>query len=374
MKRKCSLFMVMLLVVMLLISTAAIPVSAATTYTPIGGSTTLVKNLVVDADANIPDITFHYSLRRGKAVLATPSTIEILVSDSGGGTIEEAVFTNADTAGTISGLPSDTDPTNPTAGKKYAQKTITITLPDNSFNKPGVYRYEVTEETDPALPGVTYDESSVRYLDVFVVADDDDVLAVSSYVLRDSATTIGIDGAYTTDPSDKSSGYTNSITQYDFDFSKTIAGNQGDKNKRFHFTLNITGTNPGTYPVVTNDVTGNPTTITVGANGIASAEYSLTNNSTVQIIGLNAGAICTVEENAEDYTPTHSLDGAAAIAGNNSGAITLANSNHSVAFTNTRNGIIPTGIIMTIAPFAIGILVFGAVIIFIIIRRKRHPY
>ena len=70
----------------------------------------------------------------------------------------------------------------------------------------------------------------------------------------------------------------------------------------------------------------------------------------------------------------YSLDGATAVAGNSSGAVTLANAGHSVAFTNTRNGIIPTGIIMTIAPFAIGICVFGAVIIFMICRRKRRSY
>ena len=70
----------------------------------------------------------------------------------------------------------------------------------------------------------------------------------------------------------------------------------------------------------------------------------------------------------------YSLDGATAVAGNSSGAVTLANAGHSVAFTNTRTGIIPTGILLTIAPFAIGILVFGAIIIFIVIKRKRRPY
>ena len=139
------------------------------------------------------------------------------------------------------------------------------------------------------------------------------------------------------------------------------------------FTLNITGANPGTYRVITNDVTGNPTSITVGANGTATGEYSLTNGSTVQVIGLNAGAVCTVTEDAEDYTATHRLDSGNAVSGESSGAVTL-NSDHSVAFTNTRNGIIPTGVILTIAPFAIGICVFGAIIIFIIVRRKRRNY
>lgn len=372
MKRRFTTALVMLLAFALLIGTTAITASAETTYEPIGGSTTLVKNLVVDSDANIPGITFAYTIRRGTPKDATATTIEILESPLGGGTIGTAVFSNADTANTINGLPSDANPTQPTAGKKYAQKTVSISFPVGTFTKPGVYRF-VINETNNNLPGVTYDSNPTRYLDVFVVANNNNELSVNSYVLRDAATDIGINGAYVENPDVKSSGYTNSLTQYDFDFSKTIAGNQGDKNKRFDFTLNITGANPGTYRVITNDVTGNPTSITVGANGTATGEYSLTNGSTVQVIGLNAGAVCTVTEDAEDYTATHRLDSGNAVSGESSGAVTL-NSDHSVAFTNTRNGVIPTGIIMTIAPFAIGICVFGAIIIFIICRRKRRNY
>ena len=363
----------MLLAFALLIGTTAITASAETTYTPIGGSTTLVKNLVVDKDANIPDITFNYTIRRGTPQDATATTIEILESPLGGGSIGSAVFSNADTANTIDGLPTDANPSNPTAGKKYVQKSVSITFPVGTFTKPGVYRF-VINETNSNLPGVTYDSEPTRYLDVFVVANDNNELRINGYVLRDAATDIGTNGEYVEDPGVKSSGYTNRLTQYDFEFSKTISGNQADKNKRFNFTLTITGANPGTYPIIAHDVEGNPTSITVGANGTATGEYSLTDGSTVKIIGLNAGAVCTVSENAEDYTATHSLDNGTAVSGNSSGAVTLADSDHSVAFTNTRNGIIPTGIIMTIAPFAIGICVFGAIIIFIISRRKRRSY
>lgn len=372
MKRRFTTALVMLLAFALLIGTTAISASAETTYEPIGGSTTLVKNLVVDDDANIPGITFNYTIRRGTPQDATATTIEILESPLGGGSIGTAVFSNADTANTIDGLPTDANPSNPTAGKKYVQKSVSITFPVGTFTKPGVYRF-VINETNNNLPGVTYDSNPTRYLDVFVVADDNNVLSVNSYVLRDAATDIGTNGEYVEDPGVKSSGYTNRLTQYDFEFSKTISGNQADKNKRFNFTLTITGANPGVYPVEANDVTDNPTYITVGANGTATGEYSLTDGSTVKIIGLNAGAVCTVSENAEDYTATHSLDNGTAVSGNSSGEVTL-NSNHSVAFTNTRNGIIPTGVIMTIAPFAIGICVFGAIIIFIICRRKRRSY
>ena len=373
MKRRFTALMVMLLAFALLIGTTAITASAETTYSPIGGSTSFVKKLVVDSDANIPNVSFTYSIRRGTAIPATESTIEILTSDTGGGTIGTATFSNADTASALPGLPTDADHSNPTTGKKYVQKSVSITLPNTSFTKPGVYRYEISE-TNSSLPGVTYDSNPTRYLDVFVVAGENDVLSVSKYVFRKAATNIGIDGKYVTNSDEKSAGYINELTQYDFDFSKTISGNQGDKNKRFDFTLNITGANPGVYPVEANDVTGNPTTITVDANGTATGVYSLTSGSSVKIIGLNKGAICTVTEDPDDYTATHSLDGAAAVSGNTSGPVTLDNSNHSVAFTNTRNGIIPTGVIMTIAPFAIGICVFGAIIIFIISRRKRRSY
>ena len=373
MKRKLSTALVMLLAFVLLIGTTAITASAAeTTYEPIGGTATLVKNLVVDSDANIPSITFTYSIRRGTPQDATATTIEILESPLGGGSIGTAAFSNDDTANTINGLPSDADPANPTAGKKYAQKSVSIDFPVGTFTKPGVYRFVITE-TNNRLPGVTYDSNPTRYLDVFVVANDNNELSVDSCVLRDEATTIGLNGEYTSNPDKKSSGYINTLTQYDFDFSKTISGNQGDKNKRFNFTLEITGANPGTYPITTNNVTDNPTSITVGANGTATGEYSLTNGSTVKVFGLNAGAVCTVTENPDDYTATHKLDGGEENSGADSGAVTLDN-NHSVAFTNTRNGIIPTGIIMTIAPFASGICVFGAVFIFIICRKKRRSY
>ena len=153
MKRKLSTALVMLLAFVLLLGTTAITASAAeTTYQPIGGSTTLVKNLVVDSDANIPSITFAYTIRRGTPEEATATTIEILESPLGGGSIGTAVFSNDDTENTINGLPSDTDRSNPTAGKKYAQKSIAITFPVGTFTKPGVYRFVINETNNSLLP------------------------------------------------------------------------------------------------------------------------------------------------------------------------------------------------------------------------------
>ena len=369
MKTRFSKLMAIVMVFALIFAFAAIPASAATTYTPIGGSTTITKNLVVESDANIPDITFGYTITRGTPVAATSNTIEILASEVGA-SIGNAAFSNSDTANTIAGLPTDAQG-SPTTGKKYAQKSVTVTFPANSFTKPGVYRY-VINETDGQKPGVTYDTTS-RYLDVFVVADPaTNVLSVDSYVLRNSATTIGTDGAYTSDPDVKSSGYTNTVTQYDFQFSKAITGNQGDKNKLFTFTLNITNAIPGTYPVETTGVSSNVSSITIGSDGTYTGNIDLTDGSVVRIVNLNKDAVCTVSEDAEDYTPTYVIDNGSSVSGNNSGQITLADADHSVAFTNTRNGIIPTGVLLTVAPFAIGLLLFGALAIFFIARKKKR--
>lgn len=370
MKKRTLKLMAVAMVFALIFAFAALPASAATTYTPIGGSTTITKNLVVDDDANIPDITFAYTITRGTAAAATANTVEILSSEVAA-TIGNATFSNTDTSNTHPGLPTDQQGSTPTPDKKYAQKSVTVTFGANSFTKPGVYRYVITE-SDTQSPGVSYD-TNPRYLDVFVVADPDtNVLSVEKYILRNVASSIGKDGRYTTSPDTKSSSFTNQIAQYDFDFSKTITGNQGDKNKRFTFTLNITGANPGVYPVTATDVTGNPTTITVGTDGTYTGTFDLTNASNFKVLGLNAGAACTVSEDAQDYTPTHVIDNGSSVSGNNSGQITLVDADHSVAFTNKRDGIIPTGVLLTIAPFAIGLLLFGALAVFLIARKKRR--
>ena len=368
MKKRTFKLMAIAMVFALILAFAVIPASAATTYTAIGGSTTFVKNLVVEDDANIPDITFGYTITRGTPVAATSNTIEILASDVGA-SIGNATFSNNDTSSAHPGMPTDSQGST-TAGKKYAQKEVTVTFPSNSFTKPGVYRY-IIAETDGGKPGVTYDTTS-RYLDVFVVADENNELSVESYTLRNSATTIGTDGAYTSDPGVKSPGYTNTVTQYDFQFSKAITGNQGDKNKLFTFTVNITNAIPGTYPVQTTGVNTNVNSITIGSDGTYTGNIDLTDGSTVRIVNLNKDAVCTVREDAEDYTPSHKIDGGAKIGTNNSGEITLANSDHSVAFTNERDGIIPAGVLLTIAPFAIGLLLFGALAVFLIARKKRR--
>ena len=42
------------------------------------------------------------------------------------------------------------------------------------------------------------------------------------------------------------------------------------------------------------------------------------------------------------------------------------------AFTNTKQGVVPTGVLLTVAPFAIGLLLFGALAVFFVARKKKR--
>ena len=43
----------------------------------------------------------------------------------------------------------------------------------------------------------------------------------------------------------------------------------------------------------------------------------------------------------------------------------------SVQFHNDLTGAIPTGILLTVAPFAVGLLLFGSIVIFLAAKKRR---
>ena len=122
----------------------------------------------------------------------------------------------------------------------------------------------------------------------------------------------------------------------------------------------------------------NSSTITTGSHGVVTEYFYLKDGQYITIKGLPEGYLYELSEDAEDYTASN---GIAAVNNANSTAYsdpvvntTGVNADIKTGFTNDRTGIIPTGVLLTIAPFAIGILLFGALIIFIIAKRRRNNY
>lgn len=406
--------MAIIMVTALIMTVAAISASAATTYTAANGtSTNFNKYLVVDSDANIPNKTFGFSVAQGTAIAATNGTVAVLagpVLESNGSvtkpSIADVTFSPSDS--TTAGTPSD----NSVTTKKYATQQATVDFTGISFPEPGVYRYVITENAVSAPYSITSDNP--LYLDVYVV-DNNGTLAVSEYVLHEGAAAPNANSnSGTADVNDdgdelstKSTGFTNEYSTFDLGFSKMVSGNQASKDKYFAYTVTINGLTAGdTFDVVltdadssisanpnnatsviTTDVT-QPDSLTVAAGQTSITQvYYLQNNQSIKILGLPSGASYTVTENNEDYTQTANNDKVAVEAQGTQGqegyvpAKTYSDTNTGtlnadkyVGYTNTKDGVIPTGVLLTIAPFAIGILLFGALIIFIIAKRRRNNY
>ena len=429
MKRRLTSALVMLLAFALLIGTTAITASAENTYTAAtGGTTTFSKYLIVDSDAHIPNVTFDFSIvpiTTGKS--ATASTVAVYAPAAAGvtgtPTISDPAFTSdTTTTPTYDNVQTaDNGKLNLDTGKKYAAKTVTVNFSGVTFPEPGIYRYVVTEAA--ATGAYSHDTQNTggtaltRYLDVYVTDSNDGngTLTVSSYVLHKEDGTVNANATSGSGDvqtagaavADKSASYVNEYATKDLAFSKKVEGNQASRDKYFKYTVTISGLTEGdTYTVdlsnavasisanpnnattaITSAVT-QPATLTVAANATSiTQDFYLQHGQSIKILGLPTTATYTVVEAEEDYTKTTTNDLVAVAAQGTQGdsdyvAAKIYDDNYTgtmntdkyVGYTNTRNGIIPTGVIMTIAPFAIGICVFGAIIIFIICRRKRRNY
>ena len=380
----------MLLAFALLIGTTAITASAEDTYTVSGTHTQFNKYLVVDEDTNIPAISFNFTVASGTAVEATATTPAILAG-VGAPTIAPVSFT--DGQATSKSAPTDL---NLASGKKFAVQTATVDFSGVTFTEPGVYRYVITEQETTGAKAVTYDTqaatagSKVRYLDVYV-ADVNNALTVRSYVMHETATVVANnddDGK----ADDKSSSYVNEISTKDLEFGKEVTGNQGSKDKYFKFQLAISNAQAKTtYSIDLSSAEASPTataatsysnmtnpaSFTTNDTGDATITFYLKDGQYIKIPGLPDGYDYTLTETAEDYTSSATIsaaNGKGGVAYSDGVTGTNVSKDIKTGFTNDRAGIIPTGVIMTIAPFAIGICVFGAIIIFIICRRKRRNY
>ncbi len=421
---------------------AAMPLSAsaATTYTPVaGGTTNFDKYLVMNEGANVPNVSFEYTVTSGTAQNfdASGKTIQVYA----GPTPEKITFSGKDI--------SDTTPTdskfevafkqtdaaileanvgstdyvkNLDAGEKYAKKTAALDFSGVNFDEPGIYRYIITE-TQGTDQSIVYDADATRVLDVYVV-DNAGNLEVSSYVLHATDSTVSIDSTtygsdgkvVTGDDSDhKSQGFTNEYTSYDLTFSKTVSGNQASKDKYFAFTVNIENAVAGTVydvsyaddsndsttdgnadaainanpnnatTVITTDV-NQPATITVPAGKTSVSQiFYLQHGQKIAVRGLAKGTKYTVSENPEDYIASATAaDGVdkntddATTAGTeitldaNAMTDTFVKGNAVVDFTNTREGTIPTGVILAVAaPVAVGVILLAAIIV-VAIKNKRR--
>lgn len=393
--------------------------AAGTDYgTTIEGTktTTFDKFLVMDKQANVPNATFSYAVKAGNAkaydvngkkfqVLAGVDADKITMAGVGeGAEANKIVFKQGDNSDTHDATKDayvkDLDSTK----QKYAMKTAKLDLSAVTFTEPGVYRYIITESgTNQAI---TNDADLTRVLDVYVndasTTDTDGKLTkkltIAGYVLHSNADDepdvaagedFGSAGSYT---DKKSQGFTNSYDTSDLTLRKQVTGNQASRDKYFEFTLNIDNAQPYTkYAVVIDDADVksqanaatidanvnqvNVTSITTDENGKATQKFYLQHGQQVTVQGIAKDTTYALTENTEDYKSTANTAASSVVTiktGTDSAEVngTIASKDLTTGYLNTRDGVIPTGVIMTVAPFAAVTLLGAAGMVTIKMRKK----
>lgn len=324
-------------------------------------------------------------------------------------------------------------PTEPVAAASYyfANKSVLLDFTNCGFTEPGIYRYFIQEsETNQGITNdvkwddtnkkyVTKDVDNYRTIDVYVVnSSDADAspygLKVQGYVLYEDDITTAPDKDNDAGAGTKSTGYINSYDTSDISFGKRVEGNQGSKDKFFKFTVEISEAVPGTvYNVdISNAVqtvpsTGlnaatdssyagqsNQTSITIGEDGTKTTDFYLQHGQSITIKGLSKDTKYTITETKEDYNTKYSDDfddvdttglekltnyltnGSPVPTLNDGYELTdkiVVSEDIETAFVNTRDGILPTGIIMSVAPTAAaGIIVIAIIAALLFSARRRR--
>ena len=150
--------------------------------------------------------------------------------------------------------------------------------------------------------------------------------------------------------------YRNTLITHDVTLSKTVTGNQGNKYKLFDFTVSIKNAEQNATYHITGDTEA---TLTTNASGSGSTTVSLRHGQTAVIENLPEGSVYQITEDATGYKVSYVITSTGTIesptAQNASTAEETIDANDSIVFTNTKNGIIPTGIIYS--PYGVGLLI-----------------
>ncbi len=329
-------------------------------------ATSLSLNMQTSADGvtkRIPTKKFNYSINPGTEVSASGSQLPIyagVVNKNSEGKV---------TAPTISGTTIE--------AKEVLTNSVSVTSKINfdgiTFAKPGIYRYNLTNN-DTANSAYTGDGFGMtKYLDVYVT-NETNGLAISSATLTNPNT------------KSKNTGFEYSYASTYVKFKKNVDGNQGDHNKAFDFNVelsNIDGLDTVDVNVKT-DSTGvsdpktdsdtasadNITTLSKNNDGKFTHTFKLKHQQYVTIDNLPKGYNFSINEDKNEldkdgYSVTIPTENTGLSVDTTNAKATKTNVQNSLDFTvtNYKGGDVPTGVIFAVAPFAIGAVAIAAFVI-----------
>lgn len=332
----------------------------------------------------VPSLTFKYTVKPGNAHVATynsDGTLKTPEITAGVGkpTISDVTFSSSDTL-----------------AENKIKKSVTVNFDDITFPEPGIYRYVITEtnESSTTYPYITYDTNNERYMDVYVVYEEDTTNTVISgstiYYAAEEKTDVN-GGEFETDAKE---GFVNKYDTKNLSISKTVTGNMGNKTQDFTFSISFT---EGPVSATIDAVKGETTTkVEFNESRTATATFTLKHNESIIFKGLPSTTKYTIVESLatdEGYITSATISEGSSNA--NTLVVTRADDNsetdekdesddqtiikekvmgtesHSVVVKNHKEVTTPTGIITTFAPYVL-MVAFAAVVAFFFLRRRQR--
>lgn len=316
------------------------------------GRVTITSKLTMDKYAVEPNADFKYTIAPAEASELTNTGMPATAG------VEGAVSLSPSSVNySAEGLSSEDNADGVT---KTITAQMSVSLVTSRFAAPGIYRYKITQ-TPPELDGlnVAYKE---LFLDVYVENGNSGLVAKGC-----TLSTAAGSGS-------KISGFENKYVTHKLTITKVVAGNQGDKNKDFEFTVTIKGADGETYKygTVKNGVTTmNQTTTKSGAT----FTETLKHGESVIVYGLSSEdkfAVTEADYHGDGYKTSYKIgDGTNSTEGSSIAEEAIGAYDTTVIFTNTKDATVPTDVIRTVAPY-VAIVAFAAVMGVVFFRPRRN--
>lgn len=321
----------------------AIPVSAENSYTPISGGTVVFdKYLILDANTNALNVDFAFAAEGVDDIVGDDGYVTVFSGEKVGiPTISAASFNSSSTRystvqdrdTSIDGSRGTFDPANFPKdavvlpdGKEYAKATATIDFSNLQFTEPGVFRWKITEvpDADMQAKGVVY-STEARYVDVYVNTKTFDestgkgTLEITAYIIHnDGSFRPAADNEHApAGDSDyvkaKAKGFTNTYDSVTFTIDSTAGGNQADRTKYFKYSVGLSNAGNGTKVTLSGDKYDpgtveegktNPTEVTTGTDGSVNFDVFMQPGQQVDLKGLPKNATIDVRLDPEEYDLT----------------------------------------------------------------------
>lgn len=333
-----------------------------------------------DGESGITSINITKTITTDGNTYAPNTTFTITVDEGAGKTFNDGKGDVTALPGVERGLSGATIKSTPDTDELTSDSysfygALTVNIEAFTDATPGVYHYVVSEDSG-SYEGIDYDTTDYdlylylmrnettnqKYIGYAVCVKQGD----SNIGTADAKSALTFTNNYGDGDTPDDDGKIHDVI-----ITKKIVGTFADMSDTFSFNVKVNGADGEYYKVeYTNGETTNTTFVGSGNTGITISDIG--HEDTIHIYGLSENDTYMVTETdgtSQGYTVSDSVVTDAD--GTVSGKVTVDGDTETI--TNTKNATTPTGIAMTIAPYAI-MVVAASGVAFLFLRRRHSEF